>query len=71
MKWIKMGELESYYCKTPIGTYEIFPNNGKYDTNFGDEDISAEKDLETAKEDARIHLFTTFYKLKIFLELHE
>lgn len=72
MKWIKVGDNEYYSCKTPIGRYDIVGNSSGYSTYFQSIDrISAEKDLETAKEEARIHLLKTYYSLKIYLEINE
>jgi len=70
MKWIKNEEADVYYCKTPIGQFELV---GFVDYNvYLDGDlISRDKSLETAKEEAKIHLLKTYYSLKIYLEINE
>lgn len=71
MKWNKNEEADVYYCKTPIGQFELVGDSVSYNVYLDGNPISRNKDLETAKEDARTDLFTTYYKLKLFLELHE
>lgn len=71
MKWIKNEEADVYYCKTPIGLFELVGNALSYNVYLDGYTISRGKDLETAKEDARTNIFTTYYKLKIYLELNE
>lgn len=68
MNWIK-SEGEIYILNTPIGKYEITGSSDGYYAFSNREIISRGKDLETAKEDVRTHIFTNFYKLKIYLEL--
>lgn len=68
MNWKKIEEEDIYTCNTPIGKYEIVGGYG-YNSYFGNETISRGTDLETAKEDARTHLYKTYYMLKLFLEV--
>lgn len=68
MKWLKTEE-EVYLLNTPIGQYKVTNWTDGYYSYLGNEVISSGKDLETAKEDARTHLFTTYYKLKLYLEI--
>jgi len=70
MKWIETEE-GTYVLNTPIGQYKVTNWTDGYYSYLNNEVISRGKDLETAKEEARTHLFTIFYRLKIFLELHE
>lgn len=69
MKWIKIEDEDAYYCNTPIGRYDIVGKSQFYNLYLGIERISREKDLETAKEDARTHLSVTYYKIKLYLDL--
>lgn len=71
MKWSKNEEADIYYCNTPIGVFDVIGDGVEYNVYLGNEVISRNKDLETAKEDARTRLFTVFYRLKVFLELNE
>lgn len=68
MKWVETEE-GVYVLNTPIGQYKVTSWTDGYYSYLNNEVISLGKDLETAKEDARTHIFTTFYKLKIYLEL--
>jgi len=70
MKWIKHEDQDYYSCNTPIGRYDIVGSSDGYNTYYQSIDrISAKKDLETAKEDAKVHLQTIYYKIKIYLDL--
>lgn len=69
MNWKENKENHYHECSTPIGKYEIVENYGEFVIYLLDKEISREKDLETAKEEARTHINTLFYKLKIYLDI--
>lgn len=69
MKWIKHEDQDYYSCNTPVGRYDIVGSSDGYNTYLGTDRISAGKGLETAKEDAKVHLSVIYYKLKIYLDL--
>ncbi len=69
MKWIKTENVEYYSCHTPVGRYDVVGSSSGYNTYLGTDVISREKELETAKEEAKVHLQTTYYKIKIYLDL--
>lgn len=69
MNWTKNEEGDIYYCKTPIGQFELVGDNSTYNSYLDGNPISRNKDLETAKEDVRTHISVTYYKLKLYLEL--
>jgi len=71
MKWTEVEEAHYHYCITPIGRFEIVENYGDFVIYQDSIRISAEKDLKTAKEEAKIHLLKTYYSLKIYLEINE
>lgn len=71
MNWIKNEEVDVYYCKTPIGQFELVGDSVDYNVYLDGDPISRNKDLETAKEEAKIHLLKTYYSLKIYLEINE
>lgn len=62
-------EADIFYCKTPIGVFDVIGDGVEYNAYLGNEVISRGKDLKTAKEDARTYLFTMYYKLKLYLEI--
>jgi len=71
MKWIKNEEADVYYCKTPIGLFELVGDSVDYNVYLDGDPISRNKALIRATEEARIHLLKTYYSLKIYLEINE
>lgn len=69
MNWLKNEEADIYYCKTPIGTFEVIGDSVDYNVYLDNKIISRNKDLETAKEDARTECYKVYYKLKLYLEI--
>jgi len=69
MDWEENERSHYHECKTPVGRFEIVENYGDFMIYKDSVKLGVEKDLETAKEYAKIHLNVLFYKLKIYLEL--
>jgi len=70
MKW-EEGESGNYwYCKTPVGKYEITILDRVY-ADLGSIRIYSGDYVEEAKGEAKIHLLKTYYSLKIYLEINE
>lgn len=49
MIWTKNEEADIYYCKTPIGTFEVIGDGVDYNTYLGNETISRGKRLRNSK----------------------
>ena len=71
MKWEENERNHYHECKTPIGRFEIVENYGDFMIYKDSVKLGAEKTLEKAKEEAKIHLLKTYYSLKIYLEINE
>lgn len=70
MNWIEI-KASCQYCDTPIGKISLEKNENTYEIYHIDKWITDAENLNRAKEEAKIYLIQTFYKLKIYLELND
>jgi len=70
-----ISSYDHVICETPLGQAKIewksWKDSPSYDIELDGKWIGCEYDLEKAKEEVRTFLGTTYYKLKIYLELNE